>query len=61
MMITAIRVLGDSGKTYTVSANASDERVTCTCPDFEHRASLEGRDCKHIAFVKALMGAPAPV
>ena len=59
MMITAIRVLGDTGRTYTVSANASDGRVTCTCPDFQHRGAE--RDCKHITFVKTKFAVPAAV
>jgi uncharacterized Zn finger protein len=58
MKITAIRVLGDSGKTYTVSAQ-DDGTVTCTCPDWQHRGAE--RDCKHIAYVKSTISAPVPV
>lgn len=52
MKVSKIEVRGDSGKTYTIRADAAGV-VSCTCPSwkFQH-APIAARSCKHIAFVK---------
>lgn len=48
MMITEMKVRGDSGTEYTISASI-DGGVRCTCPDHVFRQ----RQCKHIDFAIA--------
>lgn len=47
MMITEMKVRGDRGIEYTISASIAG--VTCTCPDHVYRA---GKECKHIKFAR---------
>ena len=48
MMITEMKVRGDRGIEYTISASL-DGGIQCTCPDHLYR----GRQCKHIDFAIA--------
>ena len=45
-MITEMKVRGDRGIEYTISADIAG--VSCTCPDHTFR----GRECKHIKFAR---------
>lgn len=44
MFITAVKVMGDSGKEYTVNVLNSEAR--CNCPSFV----FNKKACKHIVF-----------
>ena len=46
MMITEMKVRGDRGIEYTISATLAG--IECTCPDHRFR----GRECKHIKFAR---------
>lgn len=55
MQITEIKVLGDRGIEYTVTAK-DQTHVTCSCPDNVYRGGV----CKHITFIiDTLQLAPA--
>ena len=54
MMITEMKVRGDRGIEYTISASIAG--LECTCPDHVFRA----RDCKHIKFARETVAGSRP-
>lgn len=50
MVITAVKVMGDSGKEYTITAE--DDGPHCNCPSFVF--SNKGT-CKHVAFAASAL------
>lgn len=44
------KVVGDSGKTYTVK-ELPGGRLGCSCKNWQYRRSVDGGDCKHITSI----------
>lgn len=49
MEITELKVLGDTGKTYTIALH--DGKPTCSCPAYTFGG---GTPCKHMRFAAGM-------
>lgn len=56
MKITELKVLGDSGKVYTLTVQGDAAR--CSCPAYEYG---DGAPCKHMRFVAGVIRLGEPV
>lgn len=48
-------VLSDSGVEYALKYNSATRKWSCCCPDWFHRHSVTGGNCKHITQLKQLV------
>lgn len=56
MMITEIKLQGDTTEQYTVSVDGNGS-ASCSCPSYRYKRATEVKWCKHLEFVVATVGA----